>query len=345
MKSPHHNRWHPAIEPALRTSPGRVVTLHVPDGASGQVTADAIRAGKRDIDLDKVHPLVGPIYVEGVRPGDVLEVEILRIGTHDFGWTGIFPMSGGLLSDMVEESVLAGWDLSTTGARTELLPGIEVPRRPNVGVVGVAPSLELLDVIAEREDRLSKEGGWIQRPSPGGALPDSEPSASKGLRTLAAREIGGNLDIPELGEGCTVLLPVHVDGALFSLGDVHFSQGDGECFGTGIETSAEIDVRFHVRQDPTWKAPFPALISKRKLQANERITTTGLSLDAYQDVGIALREAVSSMIEYLKAEQGLSLLQAQLLISVCASLSVSVVNNPPSPVVTASLPLELFRPS
>ena len=166
------------------------------------------------------------------------------------------------------------------------------------------------------------------------------PHAADGLRTIPPRETGGNLDIRWLVAGSTLTLPVHVAGALFSAGDVHFAQGDGEVCGTGIEVAAEVTLRFGIRAG---RAPrFPTYTTPAG-PARERFATTGISEDSAMDLTAAARAALLAMIDWLESEHGLSREAAYCLCSASVDLHLSQVVDVPYPLVSALCPLDIFE--
>jgi acetamidase/formamidase len=203
-----HNRWHPDLEPAFHVAPGDEVRLDCEDGLAGQLTRTSTHADAGRLDLGLGHPLTGPVHVAGAEPGDVLEVEFLSYEAPDFGVTAVIP-GFGFLADLFGEPYVVSWDLEGGLARSLQLPGVAVPEDTLAGVVGVAPSHELLETIREREAAIAAAGGPVADPLPESALP---PEAANGLRTIPPRELGGNLDIRQLVAGSRLLLPVSVPG-------------------------------------------------------------------------------------------------------------------------------------
>lgn len=333
-----HNRWHPAIEPVAHVEPGETVVLETLDGLDGQLTRESTHRDCDAPDLGTAHPLTGPVYVEGAEPGDVLEIEILEYETADFGVNCIIP-GFGFLSDLFTEGFLVPWELDGTHARSTELPGIAVPACVHAGVIGVAPSLELMAMQRAREERIRAAGGPVADDLPEAAVPTS---AASGLRTIPPRETGGNLDIRRLVAGSTLLLPVHVPGALLSLGDVHFAQGDGEVCGTGIEIAAVVTVRLGVRKQPAWVPRFPAYLTPAQ-PGRACFATTGISEDTAMDLTAAARAALLAMIDWLVAEHGLSREAAYCLCSACVDLHLSEVVDVPFPLVSALIPLDIFE--
>lgn len=335
-----HNRWHPDLEPVAAVRPGDVVTLETRDGLDGQLTRSSTHADCTALDLGLGHPLTGPVLVQGAEPGDVLEVELLGYETPDFGVNGVLP-GFGFLTDLFAEPFLVPWELDGTQARSVELPGIAVPACVHAGVVGVAPSHALMEAQRAREERIRAAGGPVADDLPEAAFPAL---AAAGLRTIPPRETGGNLDVRRLVAGATLLLPVHVPGALLSLGDVHFAQGDGEVCGTGIEIAAAVTIRLGLRKAPAWSPRFPAYLSPA-LPGRACFATTGIPEEEAMDLTAAARAALLAMIDWLEAEHGLSRPAAYCLCSACVDLHLSQVVDVPYPLVSALIPLDVFERS
>lgn len=333
-----HNRWHPDLEPVARIAPGDVVTLETLDGLDGQLTRQSTHADCDAPDLGSAHPLTGPLFVESAEPGDVLEVELLEYETPGFGVNCVIP-GFGFLADVFTEGYLVKWELDSRHARSEALPGISVPACPHAGVVGVAPSPELMAAQRAREERIRAAGGPVADDLPEAAIPAA---AASGLRTIPPRETGGNLDIRRLVAGSTLLLPVHVPGALLSVGDVHFAQGDGEVCGTGIEIEAVVTLRVGVRKAPSWVPAFPAYVTPPQ-PGRAHFATTGISEHDAMDLSAAARAALLAMIDWLEAEHGLTRPAAYCLCSACVDLHLSEVVDVPFPLVSALIPLDVFE--
>jgi formamidase len=207
--------------------------------------------------------------------------------------------------------------------------------------MGVAPSHELMEHQRAREETIREAGGPVADSLPERAYP---PLAASGLRTIPPRENGGNIDIRRLVAGATLLLPVHVPGALFSAGDVHFAQGDGEVCGTGIEIEAAITVRFALRKQPPWASRFPAYTTPAQ-PGREYFATTGIAEHDAMDLTAAARAALLAMIDWLEAERRLSREAAYCLCSACVDLHLSEVVDVPYPLVSALCPLDIFEGS
>jgi formamidase len=334
-----HNRWHPDLEPVATVRPGEEVTLETRDGLDGQLTRASAHADCGRLDLGLGHPLTGPIAVDGAEPGDVLEVHVVGYETPDFGVNGVIP-GFGFLADSFTEPFLVGWELDGTHARAVELPGVAVPAVVHAGVMGVAPSHELMERQRAREEAIRASGGPVADPLPESAYP---PLAATGLRTIPPRETGGNIDIRRLVAGSTLLLPVHVPGALFSAGDVHFAQGDGEVCGTGVEIDAAVTVRFELRRGG-WAPGFPAYLTPAR-PGRDCFATTGIPADEGMDLTAAARAALLAMIDWLEAEHGLSRPAAYCLCSACVDLHLSQVVDVPYPLVSALCPLDVFEES
>ncbi len=261
-----HNRWHPEIPPVARISPGTTVRFRTREGSDGQIGRDSTPAEFAQIDTDVIHTLTGPFFIEGAEPGDLLRIEVVDIRPDDHGVTLIWPGSGfGMLPFDEFEPTLVHWEIAGGGARSAQLPGVTIRGAPFLGVMGVAPSHERLAAITAREARLAEAGFGVIEPSERSAVPPAGPAARDGLRTAPPREIGGNIDIKQLYAGSVLTLPVDVPGALFSAGDCHFAQGDGEATGTAIEITAAVELRFTVvkRDAAGWLPRYPSFEYRR----------------------------------------------------------------------------------
>jgi formamidase len=338
-----HNRWHPDVEPVASVAPGDELRLETEDGLAGQLGPESPHADAASLDLGLGHPLTGPVFVEDAEPGDVLEVEFFDYEPAPTGITAIIP-GFGFLADLFPDQYVVGWEIDGDRARSPKLPGVAVPGASFAGVAGVAPSHESLELIRSREEELRARGGAVADDLPDTAVP---PGAATGLRTIPPRELGGNLDVPQLVAGSRLLLPVDVPGALFSIGDLHFAQGEGEVCGTGIEVAGAVTVRFALRKQPAWRPTFPAYETPAR-PGRAAFATTGLSVDESGrneslDLSLAARRALGEMLDWLTAERGLGREAAYVLMSVAADLRLSEVVDVPNPVVSAVLPLDVFE--
>jgi len=348
-----HNRWHPDIPPVVRCAPGDDVVLETRDAFDGQMTPDASLDTVAAPNLDVVHPLTGPVYVEGAEPGDLLEVEIVDIEPDRYGYTVQVP-GFGFLRDYFPEPFKVNWDLADGWATSAGLPGVRIPGSPFMGTIGLSPGHELLATTTAREQALLDRGGFVLPPSPASAVPSDPRLAAAALRTVPPREQAGNVDIKQLGRGARLLIPVDTPGGLFSAGDGHFAQGDCETCGTAIEMSATLHVRFTVhkgeaasknirdlrftRQDyylpPEYAAP-------RRFYATTGISVTKDGVNHSEDITLAARNALLNMIDHL-TERGWTRQQAYALCSVAVDLKISQLVDAPNMLVSAFLPEDIF---
>lgn len=337
-----HNRWHPGLEPAASVEPGDELLMDLRDSMDGEISRDS---GHEDVVTMPAisHTLTGPVAVDGARPGDLLELEILEYTTSSFGWTAVIPGTG-TLGDLTAHPFLVRWEIEDGMARSGELPGVAVPERTHAGVIGLAPSQELFEEAKRREQALADAGHPVRLPDAGTAFPGA---AADGLRTTPPRENGGNLDVCDLVAGARLLLPVHVPGGLLSAGDLHFAQGDGEVSMYAVETSGSVRFRVHVRDAPAWMPTFPAYEAPPR-PPRAAFATTGIPLDEagenrYLDLGLATRRALLELVGWLQAEHGFSFEQAYALCSVAAELRISQVVDLPNALVSAALPLDVFQ--
>jgi formamidase len=335
-----HNRWHPDLEPAVRIVEGEELRLECEDGLAGQLTRGSTHADGGRLDLGLGHPLAGPVYVEGAQPGDVLEVQFLSYEPADFGVTAVIP-GFGFLADLFPEPYVVKWEIHDGLARSPELPDVAVPEETFAGVVGVAPSHELLAAMRAREEEIARTGGPVAEPQPESAVP---PQAAAGLRTIPPRETGGNIDIRQLVAGSRLLLPVSVPGALLSIADLHFAQGDGEVCGTAIEVAGAVTIRVGLHKDPPWRPRYPAYETPAREQRRS-FATTGIPVAAAMDLTVAARAALIEMIEYLEATRGFERAAAYALCSAVVDLRISEAVDVPYPLVSALLPLDVFGQS
>ncbi len=354
-REPHtgHNRWHPDIPPIVRADPGDEVILHTRDALDGQLTPTSTSADVARVNLNVVHPLTGPVYVNGAAPGDVLEVKILAVEPARWGFTAQVP-GFGFLRDAFPDPFLVTWRITGGVAESADLPGVRIHGAPFPGTIGVAPSRPLMQVIAAREQELLSRGGFVLPPEPADAVPADGAIAAEALRTIPPRETAGNLDIKQLCAGTTMLIPVQIEGALFSVGDAHFAQGDGEVCGTAIEMASVFHAQFFLRKGEATRKNLrdvayfrdtyvqtPELAVPRRFYATTGISVEKGGLNQSENATLAARNAVLNMIEHL-AERGFSRQQAYAICSVAVDLKVSELVDVPNFVVSAVLPLDIF---
>ncbi len=304
-KNQWHLAWDNAIAPIATVASGAVIEFDLLDASCGQIGPDATVETIRALDFSRVDQVNGPIYVEGAAPGDTLQIEFLELQPVDWGWTAIIP-GFGLLADEFPEPALTAWRLQgdADGAWAEFVPGIRIPLDPFCGEIGLAPA------------------------APG---PHS---------TIPPYRHGGNMDTRHLTRGVTLYLPVEVEGALFSVGDGHAAQGDGEVCGTAIETPMRAAVRLTARKDLTVRAPQFQTAGPLARRANigPYYATDGIG----PDLMTAARDAIRAMIEHLGQTYGLAPAQAYMLCSVVVDLKLCEVVDAPNWVVGAFLPLSIF---
>jgi formamidase len=352
-----HNRWHEAILPIAEVEPGQVVWADLRDGFDGQIGPGAKAADLMKVSFLANHPLTGPIYVKGATPGDLLEVKIHEIEADPFeqcGSTAVIP-GFGLLRDTFPEPYIVHWTLNGNKyAESEQLPRVRIRCQPFCGVAGVAPNSLLRQKMTARETSLADRGGVSMLPNREDAVPNVEPIASEGLRTIPSRENGGNIDIKQLTPGASLLLPVFVPGALFSVGDPHYAQGDGESCGTAIEMRGRVRLRFKLHKGDAERrgirnvqffrdeyfAP-PELATPRRFFGTSGVCVTRDGNNECEDLTLAARNALLNMISHLET-RGFTPQQAYTLCSVAVDLRVSQAVNLPNVLVTAILPLDIF---
>jgi formamidase len=349
-----HNRWHPAIAPLLEVDEGEEVVLETRDALDGYLDASSTPEDFATLPFGAIHPLTGPVLVKGAVPGDLLEIEFVEILPQLWAFSAIVPGLG-FLRDLMTTPFLVHWHIADGWATSPQLPGVRVPGAPFMGVSGVAPSQAQVAAWTQREAEHAGRGGFALPPDPAGAVPTSGPAAEAGLRTLPPRETGGNFDVKQLSRGARLLLPVAVDGALFSTGDAHFAQGDGEVCVTAVEMAATCVVRFRLRRgqaqrhnirwprfersddfaDPQWGLP-RRFVATMGMPVDEGGSNRG------EDLTLACRQAVLNMIDLL-TERGFSREQAYVICSVAVDLRISNVVDVPNYVVSALLPEDIFQ--
>ncbi|KAJ6649408.1 Formamidase [Pseudolycoriella hygida] len=364
---PMHNRWHPSIPPVARVRVGEPFRMECMDWTGGQIKNNDSTDDIENVDLAKVHVLSGPIYVEGAEPNDLLVVDFLDIGTFpqmEWGYTGIFPTTngGGFLTDLYPKAAKAIWDFEGRHATSRHIPGVRLSALMHPGIIGCAPSMELLNEWNKRESKLVAKESITVPPRAllpekiralVGTLKGSEAVsvAREAARTIPPREHGGNCDIKNLTIGSRVYLPVYVPGANLSVGDLHFCQGDGEIsFCGAIEMAGYIDLKLSLIKNGVIKykqtnAMFAP--SASRLTYGPHLVFEGISVDEtgrqyYLDANVAYRQATLNAIEYLKT-QGYTGEQAYLLLSAApVEGHLNSLVDVPNSCCTLSLPLEIF---
>jgi formamidase len=375
---PGHNRWHPDIPAVVSVNPGEVFRIECKDWTDGQIKDNDSPDDVRDVDLTVVHVLSGPIWVNGAEPGDILVVDLLDIGAlqgDEWGFTGIFDKKngGGFLTDHYPDPAKAIWDFQGIYTSSRHIPGVKFAGITHPGLIGCAPSHELLATWNKRESELQATQGDVRTygtglagdtpvlaalPNPTnailGKLPpsDFDRVAAEAARTVPPREHGGNCDIKNLSRGTRIYFPVYVEGAKLSMGDIHFSQGDGEIsFCGAIEMSGFIDLHVDIIKGGVEKYGMVNPIFKPgpvEPRYSEYLVFEGISVDEFgkqyfMDVHIAYRRACLNAIEYLK-KFGFTGEQAYLLLS-CAPIEgrVSGIVDIPNACCTLAIPTEIFE--
>ena len=229
------NRYHPAIKPVARAKPGDLIVVHTRDALDAKLNINSKNKDVTAIDTNLIHPMTGPIYIEGAKRGDVLAIKLIDINPNEYGYTTLIP-GFGFLPDMFPDPYVANWKLNRYEAVSAQLPGVRIPMNGFMGSVGVMPGEEEVEKWLARESQLGAAGGVALPPQPISARPAEicGPNGShkdKCLRTVPPRENGGNMDVKQMVEGTTLLLPCYIDGCGFFIGDVHYAQGDGEVAG------------------------------------------------------------------------------------------------------------------
>ena len=293
---PTHSLWNRALTPRLTIASGDTVHMSCLDSSGGQVTPGASVEDFLAIDRTRIHALTGPIFIDGAEPGDVLEIQVRQVAHLGWGWSSIIPGLG-FLKQQFKEPFLFHWALDPETSRS-LGPAI-VPLRPFCGVMGVAPA---------------EDGAFRTRP-PG--------------------PFGGNLDVRELCSGATLYLPVLNTGALFSAGDAHAAQGDGEVCINGIECPSEVTLRFYVHKQQPLSGP---LIESAESRSPDAPADAWIMVESDADALQAARNATLRMVELLVAKWAFQPMHAYLLCSVAMKLRLSQVVNEPMVTVSAALP-------
>lgn len=348
-----HNRWHPDLEPLLEVAEGEELGIETRDSSDGYLPAGATVADMTKFSPNVVHPLTGPIAIKGAKPADLLEIEFLDIIPRARGFSVIVPGLG-YLPDLFPERFLVHWTLKDGVATSAQIPGVRVPAAPFMGISGVAPSHDQLVAWTKREAALIRAGGHAFPPNPEAAVPEGGTIATHGLRTVPPRENGGNFDVKQLTKGAKLFLPVAVEGALFSTGDGHYAQGDGEVCLSAIEMAATCVVRFKLHQGAAARRKIKGPMFARdsyfadpRIAMPERFTATmGMPIDDdgvnhNGNLNLATRNALIAMIALLQ-ERGFSKEQAYVICSVAVDLKISNVVDGPNFVVSAFLPEAIF---
>ncbi|HEX3954987.1 MAG TPA: acetamidase/formamidase family protein [Stellaceae bacterium] len=351
---PHvgHNRFHPDLPPVFEIGEGEEIALETRDALDGQIKPGMPGAALAHIEAGAVHPLTGPVFVKGAQPGDMLEIEFTDIIAQPIAFSMIVPGLG-FLRDLFHDPFLVHWKIADGWATAAEIPGVRIPGAPFMGVSGVAPSTEQLAAWTAREQRVIDSGGFAFPPDAAGAVPTGRCGLT-GLRTLPPRENGGNFDVKQLTKGSKLFLPVAKEGGLFSTGDGHFAQGDGEVCVTAVEMGATAVVRFKVHKGLAEKRKFAGPVFSRETyfvdprygMPERFLGVMGMPINPAgeiesENLTLACRNAILNMIELLQ-ERGFSREQAYVICSVAVDLRISNVVDAPNFVVSALLPEAIF---
>jgi acetamidase/formamidase len=300
----HNFGWNKDFEPAVVAKSGETIHFECLDSSGGQLGRDATLETLNTLDFGRINPVTGPVYVEGAMPGDALKVTLRKFIPSGVGWTANIP-GFGLLADQFKDPALHVWSYDANSMVPALYgPGGRVPLKPFAGTIGVAPA---------------------------------EPGTHS---VVPPRRVGGNLDIRDLTAGVTLYLPVEVEGALFSIGDTHAAQGDGEVCGTAIESQMDVEATIELvknsrLQSPRFTTTEPVT---RHLDGAGYEVTTGVG----PDLMTGARESVMRMIDLLGEEHGMNAVDAYLLCSVCGDLRISEIVDAPNWVVSFYFPRIVF---
>jgi len=295
-----HLGWNNAITPVLSIAPGETIEFKTTDSSGGQLTQKSTAADIGTLDFTKVNPVSGPVFVDGAKPGDAIKVTLLDFTPSGWGWTACIP-GFGLLADQFKEPALNIWKYNAHSlAPAAYGPGGRVPLKPFCGTIGLAPG---------------------------------EPGQHS---VIPPRRVGGNMDIRDMTAGTELYLPVEVEGGLFSVGDTHAAQGDGEVCGTAIESPMNVAAKFELVKKA--KIRFPRYRVRgaeyHRADAKGYDVTTGIGPDLMQGA----RDAVSGMIDLLTFRHKLSPVQIYMLCSVAGDLRISEIVDMPNWVVSFYFP-------
>jgi acetamidase/formamidase len=298
----HHLLWDAGHKPLLQVKEGDTVELEVEDFSNGFLNLNSTVSDLTALNFDLCYPLVGPIYMEGAEPGDTLAVEVLDIQTKGWGWMAV--LSGmGLLSKEFKDPYFRTFDISN-GRFIPFREDIHVPLAPFFGTMGVCPA------------------------------------GAKSLAVMAPGNFGGNMDTRHIRKGSTLYLPVQVEGALFSIGDGHGAQGDGEICVTALEAPLGATLRFSLLKGQNLRAPRFTTPSPLLPHTDTKgfISTMGIEPDLYK----AAQSAASDMVGLISERWHLAPIDAYLLASLCVDLKITEIVDDGMFTVAASLPLSVF---
>ncbi len=297
---PTHSVWDRSLPPRLHIEPGDEVQIECVDASGGQVQPGMSTDDYLSIDRTRIHALTGPIWIHGAEPGDVLEIDVLATRHSGWGWSSIVEGLG-FLKERFQTPYLFHWALDGDSTAS-LFPAV-VPVRPFLGVMGVARA---------------GDGSFRTRP-PG--------------------PFGGNLDVRELCAGSRLYLPVYNAGALFSCGDGHAAQGDGEVCINGIECPLDVTLRFHLHKHQPLAAP---IVEASCAAAPDSTADAWVIVETGTDLAEAARAATSRMVDLLVSRWGFPDVHAYILCSVAMRLRLSQVVNEPVHTISAAISKQIL---
>lgn len=353
-----HNRWNRDLEPAVTVRPGEEIQLLCRDALDiGDQARTLTPDGSMTLDLGRIHPLTGPVYIEGAEPGDILEVEILDVSPLvDFGYTTVSPalgLFGTLRPDVL--GVFAPW--IEAAQLSDPSPGRVPSAIPEDQPFGTGAAYVQLYRFERGQSSGyatfvgSDSGKRAQIPiAPFLGIMGNAPMRKGMYRTFPpsfSGGMGGNIDVRQITSGSRLQLPVYAEGALFSAGDGHMAQGDGEISGTAVETLMSATLRFQVIKNTVIAAPraiVPAADPTQRAMSTEMAAqgyyvTTGAGPDLMEDV----KNAVRDMIDWLVTDQGVSMHEAYALCSVAGDLKISELVDLPNWLVSMTVPRGIFE--
>ncbi|MDB6116812.1 MAG: acetamidase [Verrucomicrobiaceae bacterium] len=363
-----HNRWHPDLPMVAYVKPGAEFRVECIDWTGGQINNDNSARDILEVDLTKVHYLSGPIGVEGAEPGDLLVVDILDVGVLEesqWGFTGLFAKSngGGFLDNHYPDARKACWDFHGIYTSSRHIPSVEFAGIMHPGLIGCLPSHDMLSKWNKREaelyatnpDRVPALATLPYAPTAHmGKMTGAAAATAAGeaARTVPPREHGGNCDIKDLTRGSKVYFPVYINGGGLSMGDIHFSQGDGEItFCGAIEMAGYLDLRVSLIKGGMQKyGVLNPIFQSSPMQPNynKHLIFEGISVDEtgkqyYLDAHVAYRQACLNAIEYMK-KFGYTGEQAYAILGTApVQGKISGIVDIPNACATLYLPTDIFQ--
>jgi acetamidase/formamidase len=293
-----HHQWDADLEPILAIDSGDTVHYDIKVAGEGQVWPSATYEDTR-FDFETIYNLSGPLWINGAEPGDTLQVDVLELQHGDWGWAAFLPEFG-LLPDYFPHGYVRTFALKDETA--DFAPGIRIPLAPFLGTIGTHPG---------------------------------EPAK---ISPFPPHRGCGNIDNRHLTSGSTLWVPVHLPGAMFSCGDPHAAQGDGEVSVTALEAPLSGSLRFTLHKHATSAPRFRVPGSSKAIRAGGYQATMGISADLMEGSRIAVR----AMIEWLVDSCGLTADDAYLLCSITGDLHIIEVVDAGVWNVAMTMPMAIF---